>query len=72
MHATQALAVDAPSLHMCTNEWFPTASTFCPLSLPCKKYKWYVPVTLKQSSIDQTTPKISWLLVAVLNTTHCV
>ena len=22
---------------MCTNEWRPTASTLCPLSLPCKK-----------------------------------
>ena len=37
MLAAHALAIDASSLHVCTDEWLPTASTLCPLSLSCKK-----------------------------------
>ena len=35
--AIYALVIDASFLHVCFNEWRPTASTLCPLSLPCKK-----------------------------------
>ena len=35
--ATHILIIDVSSSHVCTNEWHPTASTLCPLSLPNKK-----------------------------------
>ena len=35
--AAHTHAVDVSFLHVCTNEWLPTASTLCPLSLPSKK-----------------------------------
>ena len=35
--AAPALVVDASSSHVCTDEWHPTVSMLCPLSLPCKK-----------------------------------
>ena len=53
MVAAHALAVDALFLHMCTDEWLPTASTLCPPQSSLQKAH---PVTLK-ANLKWTIPE---------------
>ena len=69
MHAAYALVVDASSNSMCTNEWNPTASTLCPLGLPCKKtHEVSQSYTQKQAQNDHFH-RISYVWVAVSKAT---
>ena len=47
--ATHTLAIDASSLHVYTNEWLPTASTLCPLSLSREKAQVVSPSYVQKS-----------------------
>ena len=70
--ATHALAVDASSLHVCTDEWHLTASTFCTISLSRKKAQ-AASRSYTQSNAQMNHPqRIFWLLLAVLNATRIV
>ena len=64
------LAVNASSYpHMCTDEWHPTVST---VGFPSKKVQVLSHShTQNEAQIDHPK-RISWLLVAVWNTTHHV
>ena len=67
--ATNTLAVDASSSHVCTDEWRPTASTFCPLSLPYKKARVVSPSYAQSKAQMNHSQRISRLLVAISNAT---
>ena len=59
--AAHAHLVDESSLHMCTNEWRPTASTLCPLSLPRNKVQ-AVNLSYPQSKAQMHHPQSYWWL----------
>ena len=54
--AARVIAVDASSAHMRIDEWRPTASTFCPLSLPRKKSVAVILKTKLKSTIFREFP----------------
>ena len=67
--ATNTLAVDASSSHVCTDERRPTASTLCPLSLPYKKARVVSPSYTQSKAQMNHSQRISRLLVAISNAT---
>ena len=55
--AAHVIAVDESSAHVCIDEWRPTASTLCPLSLPRKKAQAVSP-SYAQSKAEKNHPQI--------------
>ena len=53
---THTLATDASSPHVCTDEWLPTASTLCPLSLSRKKAQAVSPSYAQKSKAQMDHP----------------
>ena len=59
-----------PIAHAPVNAWHPTASTFCPLSLPRKKKVLEVNISYAQKEAQNDHPqRISYIWVAVLKAT---
>ena len=66
------MVVDASSTHVCINEWRPTVSTLCPLSLPHKKVQAVSPSYAQSKAQKYHPQRIPWLLVAVSNATRII
>ena len=70
VYTTHTIAVDVSSSHVCIDEWLPTASTLCPLSLLCKKAQ--VPVAVK-AKLKWSIPREFhdyWWLFWMLHVSH--
>ena len=71
MCAAHTLVINVSSSHVRIDEWLPTASTFCPLSLFSKKVQSVNPsYTLKWNHHLWTIPRDYWWLFQMLHVSH--